>query len=109
MPQSFNPYTADALFQSLLVWVRKEHRMGSLPTQFTGLKQLQPLPFDQPFEIGLEVVASQGNTITANAVARTVEGATCLEMEGMQVVQSPRLKQLFLQNVYGTSDVAIAS
>lgn len=107
--QYFNPYTADTLFQSLVVWVRRENRMGSLPAQFTTLRQVKSLPFDQPFEIILEIVASQGNTTTANAVARTVEGETCLEMEGMQVVQSPRLKQLFLQNVYGASAMATAS
>ena len=106
--QSFNPYTADALFQSLAVWTRKEKELRSLPAQFTSLKQLRPLPFDQPFEISLEIVASRANTTTANAVVRTAD-EKCLEMNGMQVVQSVRLKQLFLQNVYGESSLVKAS
>ena len=107
--QSFNPYTADALFQSLTVWVREEKRVGSLPAQFTSLKQLKPLSFNQPFEILLEITASHTDTTTANAVVYTMSGETCLEMKEMQVVQSARLKRLFLQNVYGESTMANAS
>lgn len=101
--QSLNPYTLDAFFQALLVWVRKRRDTGSLPAQFSSLKQIKPLLFNQPFEIVLEIVAEDDTTVTASATARTVTGEVCVQVEAMQVVKSDRLKQLFRENIYAST------
>ncbi len=107
--QSFNPYTADVFFQGLLVWVRKQRGLASLPAQLKSLKQFKPLLFDQLFELSLEILAEDNSTVTANATARNASGEVCIQVEEMQVVKSPRLKERFLENVYSAKTVALAS
>ena len=107
--QSFNPYTADAFFQGLLVWVRKQRGLASLPAQLKSLKQFKPLLFDQIFELSLEILTEDNSTVTANATACDDAGDVCLQVEEMQVVKSPRLKERFLENIYSAKAVALAS
>ncbi|MBE9077342.1 SDR family NAD(P)-dependent oxidoreductase [Romeria aff. gracilis LEGE 07310] len=101
--RTFNPYTADAFYQCLLAWVRKQRDLGSLPSQFGHMQQLQPLSFDQTFTISLEILAEDESTVTAHGTAHRADGTLCMQVEAMQVVKSARLKSLFLENVCSES------
>lgn len=107
--QSFNPYTADIFYQCLIVWIRQYRDLGSLPAGFKCLRQLQPLMFDQTFEVALTITGEDASTVTANATARLANGTTCLEIEAMQMVKSDHLKTLFLENAYAENAVALVS
>ncbi|MEQ8970428.1 MAG: SDR family NAD(P)-dependent oxidoreductase [Coleofasciculus sp. C1-SOL-03] len=96
--QTFNPYTADALFQSLLVWVRHYYDAGSLPLQVQRLEQFKAIPFEQDFYVSLTVHSSRENQAIASATASDSRGQVYLRISQMQVTVSPRLNPLFLQN-----------
>jgi len=96
--QAFNPYTADILFQALLMWVRYFDDLGSLPLQFSKLEQFSLIPFNQDFYISLEIDSRSENRVVANAKAHDDQGNIYLKIEQMQVTSSSRLNHLFLEN-----------
>ncbi|WP_107669434.1 SDR family NAD(P)-dependent oxidoreductase [Cyanothece sp. BG0011] len=102
--QSFNPYTADMLFQCLLVWVRKFYNLGSLPLKLTSLKQFASLPFDQEFLIQLSIDEHSKTKVVASAIAYNTQGQVYLEANRMQVTASHRLNSLFLNNTVPSND-----
>ena len=98
LTQSFNPYTADLLFQCLLIWVRKNYDLGSLPLQLTHLKQFLTLSFGREFLIELSVEEQSETKIVASAIAYDAQGKVYLEATNMQVTASASLNPLFLNN-----------
>jgi acyl transferase domain-containing protein len=96
--QTFNPYTADSLFQCLLIWVRHYCNLGSLPLQLQKLEQFRAIPFDQEFYISLEVHSSSETNVVASAVAHDGQGQIYIRISRMQVTASARLNLLFLNN-----------
>lgn len=102
--QSFNAYTADILFQCLLVWVRKFYETGSLPLQLTSLKQFISLPFDQEFTIKLSIDEHKKTKVVASAIVYNTQGQVYLEANRMQVTASERLNSLFLNNTVPSND-----
>ena len=102
--QSFNPYTADILFQSLLIWMRKFYSLGSLPLQLGNLQQFVSLPFEEEFLIKLLIEEQSETKAVASAIAYNSQGDVYLEAKGMQVISSHRLNDLFLNNSVSTND-----
>jgi acyl transferase domain-containing protein len=96
--QTFNPYTADSLFQCVLVWVKHYCNLGSLPLQLQKLEQFRAIPFDQEFYISLEVHSSSETNVVASAVAHDGQGQIYMRISRMQVTASARLNLLFLNN-----------
>lgn len=102
--QSFNPYTADLLFQCLLVWVNQTYGLGSLPLEFASLKQFFQLPFRQEFFIKLSIEKHSETKIVANGIAFDRLGKVYLEATNMQVTASASLNSLFLDNTVSNSN-----
>jgi acyl transferase domain-containing protein len=96
--QSFNPYTADLLFQCLLVWVRYFYQLGSLPVKVEKIEHFQLLPFDREFLVNLDIQSSNETKVIANATACDRYGQVYLKIHQMQVTPSASLNQLFRQN-----------
>jgi NAD(P)-dependent dehydrogenase (short-subunit alcohol dehydrogenase family) len=96
--QTFNPYTADMLFQCLLVWVRHFYQLGSLPLQVNQIQQFKSIPCDRTFYVSLEIQSRNDNQVIANAIAFDKQGEVYLQIEQMQVTISSRLNSLFLEN-----------
>lgn len=96
--QNFNPYTADLLFQCLLVWVRHFYQLGSLPVKVEKIEHFQLLPFDREFFVNLEIQSSNETKVIANATACDSYGQVYLKIYQMQVTPSASLNQLFRQN-----------
>ncbi|MEL4896340.1 SDR family NAD(P)-dependent oxidoreductase [Crocosphaera sp. Alani8] len=102
--QSFNPYTADMLFQCLLIWVRKVYNSGSLPLNLLSLKQFNSLPFNQDFFIKMSIDEHSTTKVVASAIAYNPQGQVYLEANRMQVTPSNRLNSLFLNNTVASND-----
>ena len=102
--QSFNSYTADLLFQCLLVWVRKNYNSGSLPLKLNELKQFSSLPFNQEFWIKLSINEHSDTKVIANALAYHSQGKIYLEANNMEVTLSSCLNVLFLNNTVNSSN-----
>ncbi|MCC5615736.1 SDR family NAD(P)-dependent oxidoreductase [Nostoc sp. CHAB 5836] len=96
--QTFNPYTADILFQCLLVWVRHFYDLASLPLQVQNLKQFRPIPFEQEFYVSVEVYSKSESNVYASATAHDAQGQIYIQISQMQVTTSERLNLLFLNN-----------
>lgn len=102
--QSFNSYTADLLFQCLLVWVRKNYNSGSLPLKLNELEQFSSLPFNQEFWIKLSINEHSDTKVIANALAYNSQGKIYLEANNMEVTLSSCLNVLFLNNTVNSSN-----
>ena len=102
--QSFNSYTADLLFQCLLVWVRKNYNSGSLPLKLNELKQFSSLPFNQEFWIKLSINEHSDTKVIANALSYHSQGKIYLEATNMEVTLSSCLNVLFLNNTVNSSN-----
>jgi len=102
--QSFNSYTADLLFQCLLVWVRKHYNSGSLPLKLNELKQFSSLPFNQEFWIKLSINEHSDTKVIANALSYHSQGKIYLEATNMEVTLSSCLNVLFLNNTVNSSN-----
>jgi acyl transferase domain-containing protein len=102
--QSFNSYTADLLFQCLLVWVRKHYNSGSLPLKLNELEQFSSLPFNQEFWIKLSINEHSDTKVIANALAYNSQGKIYLEANNMEVTLSSCLNVLFLNNTVNSSN-----
>lgn len=104
--QTFNPYTADILFQCLLVWVRHFYDLASLPLQVQKLEQFRAIPFDQDFYVSVEVHSRSETSVVASATAHDLQGQIYLRISQMQVTASPRLNALFLDNSFSERELA---
>jgi Polyketide synthase dehydratase len=96
--QTFNPYTADMLFQCLLVWVRHFYQSGSLPLQVNQIQHFKSIPCDRTFYVSLVIQSRNDNQVIANAIAFDKQGEVYLQIDQMQVTISSRLNSLFLEN-----------
>lgn len=98
--QSFNPYTADPLFQCMLIWVRYFYDLASLPSYVQKLEQFRAIPFDQDFYVSIEVHSGSERNMVASATAHDDRGQIYIHISQMQVTASTRLNSLFLNNYY---------
>ncbi|MFN2310147.1 MAG: polyketide synthase dehydratase domain-containing protein, partial [Gammaproteobacteria bacterium] len=86
----------DLLLQAMLVWVRRHHQAGSLPTTIREWMQYRPIPLEEPFYLTLEVVSQSDTNMTADVRLHDAHGTVYSEMHGAQVTVSKRLNALFL-------------
>jgi acyl transferase domain-containing protein len=96
--QTFNPYAADAQFQSLVIWAWHFHQAGSLPLRAHGGQQYKPIAFDQAFYVSMEVQSSTHNGLVADIIAHDEQGRIYTRVSGAKVTISERLNPLFQQN-----------
>ncbi len=93
--QSYNPFIADAQFQSLVIWARHFYQAGSLPLSCQLGQQFKPIQFDETFHVVLEVQTSTDTHLVANLTIYNQQGQICSRLTGAEVTISRRLNSLF--------------
>ena len=92
---SVNPYVADALFQALLVWVRRSCGSASLPVSTANVTLYRPLEFERTYTVSVSVRERNEHRVVADLAARDSEGNVHLSLDGAEVALSPSLGPLF--------------
>jgi polyketide-type polyunsaturated fatty acid synthase PfaA len=93
-----NVFANDLIYQALLVWVRKELGLGSLPTATAKWIVYQEVPVDLPFYLQLKVTANKRNKkIIADVLLINADKQILATITGAQVTASESLNNLFLK------------
>ena len=95
--RGFNPFAADALFQAMLVWVRRHRDAGSLPSKVETLEHGCSIPVDRAFYVSLEVRNNGRTSLIADVTAHDEAGAVYCRMLGAEVTVSKKLNDQFLR------------
>jgi hypothetical protein len=95
--RQFNPYAADALFQAMLVWVRRHRDAGSLPSKVAALEHYRSVPADGTFFVSLEVRNRGRASLVADVSAHDEAGEVYCRMLGAEVTISKKLNDQFLR------------
>ena len=95
--RGFNPYAADALFQAMLVWVRRHRDAGSLPSKVATLEHGGSIPMDHAFYVSLEVRNNGRTSLVADVTAHDEAGTVYCRMLGAEVTVSKKLNDQFLR------------
>jgi NAD(P)-dependent dehydrogenase (short-subunit alcohol dehydrogenase family) len=94
--QNFNPFLADVLLQSMVIWARRFYNAGSLPLSLpTCAHYAAPCPGDV-FYVSLEVRAHDATKLVADLVAHDDAGKIYARFEGAEVTISAELNRLFV-------------
>jgi polyketide-type polyunsaturated fatty acid synthase PfaA len=95
-----NVFANDLVYQALLVWVRKQLGLGSLPTATVKWTVYQEVPVDQPFYLQLSVTANKRNKkVIADVQFISADKQILATITGAQVTASESLNDLFLKVV----------
>jgi NAD(P)-dependent dehydrogenase (short-subunit alcohol dehydrogenase family) len=95
LADAFNPYMADVLIQTVLIWLKEQHQSGALPTEIQQITQFKSLPFDRPIFALMETKVKTSTSIIYNVTACDEEGTIYLHLSGVKATISDRLSQLF--------------
>jgi len=91
-----NIFANDLLYQALLVWVRKQLGLGSLPTATVNWQVYQEIKTGQPFYLKLNVTENRKNKkISADVLFINSEKEILASAQGVQVTASASLNDLF--------------
>jgi hypothetical protein len=93
-----NVFANDLVYQALLVWVRKQLGLGSLPTATVNWTVYQEVPVDQPFYLQLKLTANKRNKkVIADVELINEQKQILATVIGAQVTASESLNDLFLK------------
>ena len=93
-----NVFANDLVYQGLLVWVRQQLGLGSLPTATLSWTVYQEIPVDQPFYLQLTVTANKRNKkVIADIEFINDNKQIFASILGAQVTASETLNDLFLK------------
>nr|WP_245542702.1 type I polyketide synthase [Psychromonas ossibalaenae] len=90
-----NVFADDLIYQSLLVWVRKQLGLGSLPSSTAAWTVYSQVPLDEPFYVKLTVTAHKGKKVTADVQMINRDKQIMAAVTGAQVTASASLNDLF--------------
>ncbi|AGH81296.1 polyunsaturated fatty acid synthase PfaA [Psychromonas sp. CNPT3] len=91
-----NIFANDLVYQALLVWVRKELGLGSLPTATQHWQVYAPAPLDTPFYLLLSVQENKRNKkISADVLLMDAQKQVFASLKGVQVTANKSLNDLF--------------
>ena len=95
-----NVFANDLVYQALLVWVRKQLGLGSLPTATAQWTVYQEVPVDQPFYVQLTLTTNKRNKkVIADVQIINQQKQILASVIGAQVTASESLNDLFLKVV----------
>ena len=92
---SMNPFATDLMFQAMLVWVRKNRDLGSLPLKFWKMVNYRSIPQDQDFYISVDVDSTTDTSLKANVILHDEAGQIYSQALGAEVTMSKGLDALF--------------
>ena len=95
--RGFNPFVADALFQAMLIWVRRHRDAGSLPSKVATLEHFRSVPTDRSFYVSLEIRKNGRTSLVADVAAHDEAGEVYGRMLGAEVTVSKKLNDRFLR------------
>jgi NAD(P)-dependent dehydrogenase (short-subunit alcohol dehydrogenase family) len=98
LAQTFNPYTADVLIQSILIWLKHFHKVGALPVEIQGITQFKPLSFDQRFQALVKIKLKTVSHVVYDIAAFDDAGYIQMKLSDIKVAISERLTHLFLNS-----------
>jgi len=96
---STNLFATDLMFQAMLVWVRLQRNMGSLPLKFVEMVQYQDVPMHADFYISVDVEAVTETSLTATVYLHDASGLIYAQAKGAEVTISPSLNSLFIKKL----------
>ncbi|WP_232772497.1 type I polyketide synthase [Psychromonas sp. Urea-02u-13] len=95
-----NVFANDLVYQALLVWVRQQLGLGSLPTATAQWTVYQEVPVDQPFYVQLTLTTNKRNKkVIADVQMINQQKQILASVIGAQVTASESLNDLFLKVV----------
>jgi NADP-dependent 3-hydroxy acid dehydrogenase YdfG len=92
---TFNPYAADAQFQSMLIWVRKYRDAGSLPSKALVGEQYRPIPRSAQPYVSLDVKSVTRTRMVADVTTHDDAGKIYTRILDAEVTISKKLNALF--------------
>lgn len=90
-----NIFANDLVYQAMLVWVRKQHDMGSLPSATGQWLMYREVENTEPFDLLLKVNSFSRNQLLADIQLIDQNGVLIAEVKDAAVTGSDNLKQLF--------------
>ncbi|KPU82329.1 hypothetical protein JI57_04175, partial [Psychromonas sp. PRT-SC03] len=91
-----NIFSNDLVYQALLVWVRKQLGLGSLPTATQHWQVYADVPLDTPFYLSLKVQENKRNKkISADVLLIGKQKQVFASLTGVQVIANKSLNALF--------------
>jgi acyl transferase domain-containing protein len=93
--QSTNIFANDLVYQAMLVWVKKQLSLGSLPSATLAWTVYREVKLDQNFYLKLQVTEQQGSRISADILLIDNDKNIMADIKGAQVTSSESLNNLF--------------
>jgi acyl transferase domain-containing protein len=96
---STNLFATDLMFQAMLVWVRLQRNMGSLPLKFASMEQYCAVPMHTDFYVSVDVEAETETSLTATVYLHDAAGLIYAQASGAEVTVSASLNSLFIKKL----------
>lgn len=93
--ESNNLFANDLVYQALLIWVKKQLGLGSLPSATLAWTVYREVEVDQAFYLQLKVTGQKGSLTTADILLIDKDKKIMAEVKGAQVTCSASLNNLF--------------
>jgi hypothetical protein len=93
-----NVFADDLVYQALLVWVREQMGLGSLPSATASWQKFREVKIDEAFDLELIITEQKPNSISADVYLVDEQGLLIAEIRAVQVTASENLKNLFKKN-----------
>ncbi|NRB39855.1 MAG: SDR family oxidoreductase [Pseudomonadales bacterium] len=90
-----NIFANDLVYQAMLVWVRKQLGLGSLPSATKAWTVYKEVPVNVDFYLQLKVVEQQGSKLLADIALIAADGDIFAEVSSAEVTASDSLNDLF--------------
>jgi hypothetical protein len=92
---SHNIFANDLVYQAMLVWVRKQLSMGSLPSSTKGWTTYRQVQVGELFYLQLNVVAKSASKFIADVSLINADNKILAEIKSAEVTVSRNLNKLF--------------
>lgn len=90
-----NIFANDLIYQAVLVWVREQKGMGSLPSATAAWQFYREVEVDQAFNLRLDVIEDKASECIANVQLTDTQGLLLADAQGVKVTVSASLNDLF--------------
>jgi len=92
---AMNVFANDLVYQAMLVWVKKQLKLGSLPSATLAWTVYREVQIDQHFYLTLHITEQQGSRISADILLIDEHKNIMADIKGAQVTSSESLNNLF--------------
>ena len=96
--ENFNPYIADVLCQSILIWLKNYSYPPGLSLAIQKIEQFKFIPFGEKYYVSTDIQAINNYTIIANITAHDVYGKIYLKLSNVKAILNKNLQYLFEEN-----------